>query len=93
MNRIVVRSALGFALGLLTTALLSALTVFLAINGEETVALGPVATTEYTAIDSVEFQIEFFVGWLGYALPALGLLLGGVLGALGGPQSEASSVG
>ncbi|WP_162799139.1 hypothetical protein [Nocardioides sp. 616] len=69
-------------------AVLSALTVFLAVNGEETVRLGPVATTEYTAFDDVEFEIEFFLGWLGYALPALGLVVGGLLGLVARPRSR-----
>lgn len=92
MKKIAICAALGFVIAILVVAVLSALTVFLAVNGEQTVSLGPLAETVWFSDDSVEFELDFALGWLGYALPVIGLALGAVVGAVRRPDSTLASV-
>lgn len=78
----------GFVVGLMLTTVLSALTVFLAVSRETTVRFRGVAETVYTAIDEVEFVLDFQIQALGYVFPVLGLVLGAIAQVLLGRLSS-----
>lgn len=75
-------AAVGFAAGVATTILCSLFSIFLAVSGEREVAIGPIVRTDYFAGAKGGFEFESQLGWLGFALPIIGLVVGGATSVL-----------